>query len=293
MLYTAILALTPILLSGPPLPMQPLPGEHRDQSEEHKGHAMVEIRSDVGWVGSAQTFHVIMQITPDTGWHVYWKNPGASGAPTEFEVRAPEGYAVGDPIFPRPITFHGEEGQTYGYNKSAAIFIPVTAPETVHDGQVEIEVTTSWLACKKLCVMGEQKNTLTIATNFLHQGPLHRDLQLSRWVEALPKPLEDLEGGTSVISGNLLHITGETDLRPIQFIGVEKNGICFGTPSQKVFQGNTFRLPVPIHLDFSAIEGDEIIVEGILLFGRKSDDPSYVVHLTVDSRKNQHKGKGN
>jgi hypothetical protein len=74
---------------------------------------------------------------------------------------------------------------------------------------------------------------------------------------------------------------------------VGKNGICFGTPSQKVFQGNTFRLPVPIHLDFSAIEGDEIIVEGILLFGRKSDDPSYVVHLTVDSRKNQHKGKGN
>lgn len=289
----AILAFTPILWSGTPLPVQPIPSELREQSEEHKGHAKVEIRSDVGWVGSAQTFHVIMQITPDTGWHVYWKDPGASGAPTEFEVHAPEGYVVGDPLFPRPMTFHGDKGQTYGYNNPAAIFIPVTAPKIVHDGHVEIEVTTSWLACKKICVMGEQKNTLTIATNFLHQGPLHRDLQLLRWTEALPKPLVDLESGTSVISGNQLHITGETNLRPIQFIGVETKGIRFGTPSQMVFHGSTFRLPIPIYLDFSAIDGEEIIVEGLILFGRKSDDPSYVVHLTVDSLHNQHKGKGN
>lgn len=283
MFCSATLALASILCCGPPHPPQPIPSQQNETPQEHKGHAAVELRSDVGWVGSSQTFHLIVQITPDAGWHVYWKNPGASGAPTEIEVNAPEGFVVGEPLFPRPRTFHGEEGQTYGYTNTAAIFIPVKAPETVHDGQVEFEVTTSWLACKKICVMGEQKNTFNISTNFLHQGPQHRDLQLSRWIEALPKPLEDLENGTSVISGNTLQLTGTTDLRPIQFIGVERKGIRFGLPSQPIFQGSTFRLPVPIHLDFSSTKGDTIVVEGLLLFGRKNEGPSYVVQFSVDS----------
>ena len=286
MFCMATLALAPILCSGPPQYLQPIQDQQSETSQEHKGHATVDLRSDVGWVGSSQTFHLIVQITPDTGWHVYWKNPGASGAPTEIEVNAPEGFVVGEPLFPRPMTFHGEEGQTYGYTNTAAIFIPVEAPETVHDGQVEFEVTTSWLACKKICVMGEQKNTFKISTNFLHQGPLHRDLQLSQWTEALPKPLEDLENGTSVISGNTLQITGVTDLRPIQFIGVERKGIHFGLPSQPIVRGGTFRLPVPIHLDFSSIKDDKMVVEGLLLFGRKSDDPSYVVQFSIDSLTN-------
>jgi hypothetical protein len=269
--------------------MQPLPWEEqRESAEEHKGRAVVSVRTDVGWVGSSQSFHLIVQITPDSGWHVYWKNPGASGAPTEIEVNAPEGYIVGEPLFPRPRTFHGEEGQTYGYNKSAAIFIPVTAPETVHDGQVTFEVTTSWLSCKTSCVMGEQENTLDISTNFLHQGPPHKDMQLICWIDALPKPLVDLERGTSVILGNTLYVTGETELRPIQFIGMERKGIRFDIPRQPVFQDGYFRIPIPIYIDFSAIEGDEGIVEGLILFGRKSDDPSYVVQLTLDPTQNQH-----
>ena len=299
MFHLAILALTPALCSGPPKPpdhpspMQPIPAQEPQQAKEHKGKANVEVRSDIGWVGSSQTFNVIVQITPDDGWHVYWKNSGASGAPTEIELSVPDGYVVGEPLFPRPMTFHGEEGQTFGYSSTAAIFVPVTAPKTVHDGQIEIEVTTSWLACKKLCVMGEQKNTLTLGTNFLHQGPRHRDMQLTRWVDALPKPLDDLEGGTSSISGDILNVTGETSIRPIQFIGVERKGIRFDQPSQAIVKGDTFRLPIPIHIDFSAIDGNVIIVEGLVLFGRKSDDPSYVVQLTVDSRTSLYKGKGN
>jgi DsbC/DsbD-like thiol-disulfide interchange protein len=299
MFHLAILALTHALCFGPqkppdhPNPKHTIPVSEPLQPKEHKGKASVEVRSDVGWVGSAQSFHIIVQITPDEGWHVYWKNPGASGAPTEIEINAPDGYVIGEPLFPRPKTFHGEEGQTYGYSSTAAIFIPVTAPETVHDGQIEFEVTTSWLSCKKSCVMGEQKHTLTLSTNFLHQGPPHKDMQLVHWLDALPKPLEDLAGGSSIVSGDILHVTGETSVRPIQFIGVERTGIRFDQPSQAIINGESFRLPIPIHIDFSSTEDPEIIVEGLLLFGRKSDDPSYVVQLAIDSRTGQLKGKEN
>ena len=283
-----------LLLSGnsanstPPIVIPPA-----EAHKEHKGHAVVEVRTDVGWVGPSQTFNVIVNITPDEGWHVYWKNPGASGAPTEIDLNLPEGFVAGEFQYPRPTTFQGEEGQTYGYDKSAAIFIPVTSPEILVDGQVQVEVETYWLACKQLCVMGEQKSTLKISTNNIHQGPLHRDMQLSRWFAALPAPLDDLEEGGSVLSGNTLFISGESAKRPIRFIGIEQKGVRFGNQEQLVSNGNSFRIPIPIYLDFSAIEGDKLIVEGILMFGRKSDDPSYVVQLIVDSSSNLHEGKGN
>jgi thiol:disulfide interchange protein DsbD len=296
MFYAAIHTLTILLVAGlslhttsgvqpgaPPHIPPPTTPTPTSIAGKEKGHATVEVRTDVGWVGTSQTFHVIVYITPDTGWHVYWKNPGASGAPTVIQMSVPDGFVIGDPIFPRPTVFHGEEGQTYGYDKPAAIFIPVTAPNTLHDGQVDFEITTSWLACKKTCVMGEQENTLTLSTNAMHQGPLHKDLRLSQWSAALPRPLDDLEGGASALVGNTLHISGETKMRPIRFLGVEQKGIQFGIPEQLVVNGGVFRLPVPVFLDFESLKEETIIIEGILLFGRKSDDPSYVVHFAVDS----------
>ncbi len=277
-LVPTILTLTLALTYPPPLHFQPI----EDETKQHKGHAVVDIRSDVGWIGSAQQFNVVVQITPDSGWHVYWKNPGSSGAPTKFEVEAPAGFTVGEPVFPRPMTFQGNEGQTYGYDSAAAIFIPVTAPDHIQDGQLEITVTTSWLACKKSCVMGEQTNTLTIGANSLHQGPLHKDLQLVNWLKALPKPLEDLESGEAILSGDTLHITGEEAMRPIQFIGVEQQGVRFLPAETPFVQNGHFRLPVPMLLDISSLKGDDIVIEGLLLFGRNSDDPSYVVKLHVD-----------
>ncbi len=259
---------------------------------EDTSHATIAIRTDVGWVGTLQGFNIIVLITPDPGWHIYWKNAGASGSPTEIEVSAPDGFVVGDPLFPRPTVFQEAVGQTYGYNKPVAIFIPITAPKVLQDGQVSFEVTTSWLACKKICVMGEQKNTLEVSTSALQQGPFHRDIQLSRWVKALPQPLENLEGGASVLVGDTLHVSGETEQRPIRFLGVERKGIQFGIPSQIIVKNGLFRLPIPITLDYSEAEGNIVIIEGILLFGRKTDDPSYVVQLTVDSQSHQNKNRG-
>jgi len=260
--------------------------------EEHKGHATTAVRLDVGWVGPSQSFHVIVNITPDPAWHLYWKNPGASGAPTEFSIQTPEGFHVGEPQFPRPISFHGEEGVTYGYNDPFAVFIPVTAPSFLEDGQIEFVVTTEWLACKKFCVMGSEQLTVKISTNNLHQGPPNKDMQLVRWRKSLPLPLDDLERGESHFGGMQITITGETVLRPIRFIGVEQRGIRFGAPEELVTKGDFFRLPIPIYLDCSAIDGESIEVEGLLLFGRKSTDPSYVVQLTVPNTNNQQQSHG-
>lgn len=245
------------------------------------GHAFTEVRTDVGWVGPSQTFHVIVLITPEEGWHVYWKNPGASGAPTEVELQVPDGFIVGKPIYPRPNVFASPEGQTYGYDKPSAIFIPVTAPEFLSDGRAKIVATTSWLACKKTCVIGEETKELLFSTHITAQGPINKDMQLSRWSQSLPRPITDLEDGAVVVSGNTLLLSGQTARRPIFFIGIENSIVRFEQTERAIIHENTFRLQVPVLIDAYKQGNEPAIVEGLLLLGRNETDPSYSIQLEV------------
>ena len=253
------------------------------KEESSKGHAETTVRSDVAWVGPSQTFHIIVAIKPDTGWHVYWENAGASGAPTELEIEAPQGFKIGKPRFPRPDTFHGEEGNTFGYREEAAIYVPVTAPDSLEDGELSFHVTTAWLACKQICVMGEETHELKLKVVKAMQGPKHKDMQLKRWESMLPKPLTELEQGEAIVVGNTMHVSGMTTERPIEFIGIEEKDIRFGHQEQIVWNDNQFRVPVPIFPDFGASNGQEVVIEGILLLGRKMTDPSFVVRVVVES----------
>ena len=247
----------------------------------HPGHAITEVRTDVGWVGPNQTFNVIVLVTPDEGWHVYWKNSGASGSPTEFELNAPEGFSVGEPIYPRPSIFSGEEGQTYGYDKPAAFFIPVTAPPFLSDGQATISITTSWLSCKKSCVMGEQTKEVTFSTHINAQGPLNKDMQLSQWTKALPRSISDLEQGAVMVVGNTLVLSGVTSMHPLLFIGIENRVVRFEQTERLSVDDNVFRLHIPLLIDAYEQGQHTAIIEGLLLFGRNATDPSYIINTEV------------
>jgi thiol:disulfide interchange protein DsbD len=260
-----------------------------ETSKSTQGKATTTVRTDVAWTGPSQTFHIIVAITPEEGWHVYWKNPGASGAPTEIEIEAPQGFHVGEPLFPRPSTFSGEEGLTFGFAQEAAIFVPVTAPATLSNGEVSFKVTTNWLSCKGKCVMGEQTHSLTVPSNRMSEGPKYRDMRLSQWERRLPQPISEFEQGSAVVVGNTLQIAGESSDSHIQFIGVEQKEIRFGEQEALIRSGGEFRLPIPIFPDFTASKGEPILIEGILLVGRKNSDPSYVVRVVLEFHELQNK----
>ena len=267
-------------LAMPPTPTLPPPTP--TELTVTLGHAVTSVRADVRWVGPSQTFHLIVSIKPDDGWHVYWKNPGASGAPTEVEVSAPEGFQIGDAKYPRPSTFTGEEGLTYGYAEEAAIYIPVTSPASIERDNYMFEITTFWLACKQKCVMGEQSHELVLSSNQTQRGPKYRDMQLRRWESQLPKALSKDPNGQALVVGNTLHVSATSKESFVQFIGVEVKGIRFGAQDELVRNGDLIRLPIPIITDFGATEGEPITIEGILLVGRKKTDPSFVIRVTLE-----------
>jgi DsbC/DsbD-like thiol-disulfide interchange protein len=268
----ALVSFLLVFLTNPPPPTQ-----------IHSGQAIVEVRTDIGWVGPGQAFNLIVLLTPEEGWHVYWKYSGASGTPTEIEVNAPEGFKVGKPMFPRPSLFKGKEGTTYGYDKQCAIFIPVMSPKIIQTDEVVFEVNTYWLACKKICVIGEQEQVVKIKTNKTIQGPLHRDMRLKRWKNILPKELSELSKATQLVSNNKIEITGTTSETTISFIGVEQRGVRFLGTNQLRLEKDQFVLTIPIELDYAAASADSFTIEGLLLLGGNESDPCYVVQVVAKS----------
>lgn len=266
----ALVSFILVFLTNPPPPTQ-----------IHSGQAIVEVRTDIGWVGPGQAFNLIVLLTPEEGWHVYWKYSGASGTPTEIEVNAPEGFTVGKPMFPRPSLFKGKEGTTYGYDKQCAIFIPVMSPKIIQTDEVVFEVNTYWLACKKICVIGEQEQVVKIKTNKTIQGPLHRDMRLKRWKNILPKELSELSKATQLVSNNKIEITGTTSETTISFIGVEQRGVRFLGTNQLRLEKDQFVLTIPIELDYAAASADSFTIEGLLLLGGNESDPCYVVQVVA------------
>ena len=39
----------------------------------------IEMRTDYRSVSAGDEFHIIIELTPDQGWHAYWENPGDAG----------------------------------------------------------------------------------------------------------------------------------------------------------------------------------------------------------------------
>jgi DsbC/DsbD-like thiol-disulfide interchange protein len=264
-MYLALLSLL-LAFEQPPSPLQP-----------SSAHATVQVRTDVAWVGPEQSFHLVVVITPEEGWHVYWKDPGASGAPTEFEIHAPSGYTVGEPQFPRPSIFRNEEGITYGYEKQVAVFIPIEAPKNIDTSEANFEVTTFWLACKKICIMGEQQQKVRVSTNEKTQGPTHRDMRLAQWQRLLPKQLAELPNATQQILENSIQITGTTPQKQIGFIGIDQDGVRFLQSNLVLLDNNRFVLTIPITPENTDVR----TINGLLTLGSNTSDPCYVVQVVT------------
>lgn len=108
-------------------------------------------------------FNLFVDFNVESGWHIYHKDPGQSGMPTQVQWMLPTGYKVEEQKWPQPETFNESGIVTYGHSKKLRLGTTVTPPASVKAGQVvKIKVTASWLACKHSCVPGSKTMTMEL-----------------------------------------------------------------------------------------------------------------------------------
>src|SRR5580658_4906281 len=113
------------------------------------GHVQAEILADVSAIQLGKPFWLGVRLTIDSGWHVYWKNPGDAGLPTRVKLTLPPGFTAGPLQYPTPWRLDQPGGITvFGYEDSVLLLTQITPPATLPaDFQGQFTAAVSWLVC--------------------------------------------------------------------------------------------------------------------------------------------------
>ena len=161
-------------------------------SVQKDSHVTVQAFSDREAVVPGGELNLLVSVKPDKDWHVYWQNPGGTGFPTKVEWRAPEGFKVGLTQYPVPTRYIDKELEETSYiHEGESFFLTaVRVPAEVSGGEIALMAEVSWLACKKECIPGEAKVSLSlkVAEKGAKPNPANEKL-FERARGALPEPL--------------------------------------------------------------------------------------------------------
>ncbi|HET6347295.1 MAG TPA: protein-disulfide reductase DsbD domain-containing protein, partial [Myxococcota bacterium] len=155
--WRAPLALVAALasLAAHPRP-QEVPPEALGQSPVTEGHARIAARlvTDAAAITPGESFRIGVWFEMDPGWHLYWRNPGGAGFPTELDWQVGDA-TVGPIQWPAPQVFREADGTTtYGYAGETLLFASATASDSV-GASLSLVVTVRYLACNIICSPGE------------------------------------------------------------------------------------------------------------------------------------------
>ena len=92
------------------------------------------------------------------GWHIYWKNPGAAGAPPTLALSPG---ATGSLVWPAPERITEGPVTVFGYTGEVVLATRLTPPAG-QNGPLAITAQATWLVCAKLCVPEEAHFRLTL-----------------------------------------------------------------------------------------------------------------------------------
>ena len=253
------------------------------QSQPRSASQLVKITltSDAKRIGPGETFHLVVEFTIEPKWHIYWKNPGETGAPTEFDITGPN-YDIGEPIFARPQRIEAPDGVTFGYEKRAVVVIPVTAPTNLGEGAAQFNFDITYLVCKDVCLMGGPSMSIDIPTSATPTGHDNSLAALGRQLDAsFPLPLKELGGASASFDGSALAIIApvgndeEVTLFPIELPGVtyEKARI--------VHRDAMVHIIVPVSVKPENALGEPMRIAGLIALGKERTDPCYEFELPV------------
>ena len=130
------------------------------QTQQHI-QASIVAKSDTPRPGA--TTRIAIRMTPESGWHGYWINPGDSGVPVEAEWHLPNGVRAGALEQPTPTLLELGGLASYVYEGAFTLLADLAVDRSVASGTaLPVKVDLTWLACSdSLCV--PERTTLQLA----------------------------------------------------------------------------------------------------------------------------------
>lgn len=245
----------------------------------------VTLAADIGSISPGSRFHLALIFDIEPHWHIYWRNSGASGLPTEVQITAPDGFTVGKPLYPRPVPFRDEAGTSYGHEGRAVIFVPMTAPAALAGSEVTFEADVRWMVCKGICLLGSAMPSLTLQAGSEPSLPAAR-LQpvLEAHKARIPKPLREQAGARITYAASSLTLIVPAEGRTsAAFFPYDDPGVEYGAATIVGGGSESFQIAIKIGWSEQNALGRPFALGGVVALGTGADEPSFDFELMPPS----------
>jgi thiol:disulfide interchange protein len=221
----------------------------------------VEVVAEDTTILPGNSFWLALHFNLDPTWHIYWKNPGDSGAPISVLFDMPRGFTLDEIKWPTPHRFELEGFVGLGYEDEVTLLAKISTDKTIDSLQnAPIKAIMQWVACSNECVPYSQ----TIVKDLKVSGsdPLKDEkaaLIFENARKQLPLKQESIK---ATIEEKLLNIKfslpeGKGDVKDLVFYP-EKSGLINLSVKQQIkLDKSTYTLSVPLEeaLESSSLKG--------------------------------------
>ena len=244
------------------------------------GAVTVELIAETTVVVPGERFNVALDFRLEPHWHLYWKNPGASGLPVEVEWQLPAGLSAGEIQWPAPERIELGGLMNYGYEDAVTLIVPIQAAQDFELGSaVPIQAEVSWLACEEFCMPGDASLSLalTAGAEAVKSGEAPA-FEAAR--ARLPAPIAPW-GVTAVIEGQYLVLTIEqvdglaipSDL----YFYADKEGVIEPSALQALSSVGEGQMQLRAELDVAQLQEPSAAVAGVL----QSQSGNWSINLRI------------
>jgi thiol:disulfide interchange protein DsbD len=123
----------------------------------------VTLISEVTTVKPGTPFWVAFQIKIRPDWHIYWKNPGDSGAAPLVTWDLPEGFSAGDLVFPYPKRMPIDPLMNFGYSDQVYLLTEIRPAASIGgDRAITLRADGEFLVCRVECIPEQKRVSLTL-----------------------------------------------------------------------------------------------------------------------------------
>lgn len=125
-----------------------------------------------------------VHIELESGWHTYWRHPGASGVPPRFDWSGSTNLAETETIWPAPKRLRDEYGVSFGYEDEIVFPIEIRIPDA--GAETAIRLALDYAVCAEICIPEFAELELD-----LQPGAAPRDVYarlLAEFTEKVPTP---------------------------------------------------------------------------------------------------------
>lgn len=160
-------------------------------AQSASGHVRASLLTSTDEPRPGETFLVGLRLTPESGWHSYWSNPGESGLSPTVEWQAPSTLAFGNLQHPAPTLLKVMGITSYVHAGEHILLSRVHLTSSARLGtQLPIKARVTWLECSaSLCVPGHADLKLTLTAG---SGATSASARILRQAEGrLPRQAAD------------------------------------------------------------------------------------------------------